>query len=596
METTGLNHTVQDEQFDEIVKNASEEVTSENFSNLSKAELISTLESIIATDSNVTNIKEDVEAIKVAFYKRHKAEVDVERKAFIIAGGNSEEFTPENDGMEVQLKELLNTYRTKRNEATKELEGVLEANYQKKLEIIEQLKELINSEESIGETFTSFKNIQQQWKEVGNVPKTNVNDVWETYHHHTEQFYNFVKINNELRDIDLKKNQEIKTSLCDKAESLVVEPSVLTAFRTLQSLHEQWRECGPVAAVVKDELWERFKNASTIINKRHQEYFEKIKEEQLANLNMKTELCEKVDTIAAAEYSSRNEWEEATKNVMEIQKLWKTIGFAPKKENNSIYERFRTSCNNFFAKKQEYYFSVRSKSDESIVAKTALCEQAEALIESTEWQKTTNELIRLQGEWKKIGHSSKREGEALWKRFRSACDKFFDARTAHQSVVNEEYTQNLAAKEAIIEELKNFQSDNVGEALNSLKEIQGRWSQIGFTPIKDKDRVQGEYRELINNLFAQFKNQNSEIKLERFKEKVSNFKDGGAKHGVSQEKEKLQHKLKQLEGDLILWENNIGFFGRSKNAESLIRDVENKIAKAKEEVKLLKEKIRILNN
>lgn len=594
METTGLNHTVQDEQFDSNVEIMAEDTASVDYSQLSKAELIATLENLVEADE-VATVRDDVEAIKVAFYKKHKVDVDAQRKAFITEGGNSEEFTPESDGLELKLKEILNNYRSKRSEAAKELDIELNNNYQRKLEIIEKLKALINSEESIGDTFATFKELQTKWKEVGNVPKSNVNDVWETYHHCTEQFYDFVKINNELRDLDLKKNFEAKTAICEKAEALVIEPSVLVAFRSLQSLHEQWREIGPVAQSVKEQLWERFKAASTIINKRHQDYFEKIKEEQLANLNMKSELCEKVDAIVASELTSKPQWEEATEKIIELQKLWKTIGFAPKKDNNTIYERFREACNLFFEKKQDFFTQLKEGNNESLQAKKAICIQAEALKDSTEWQKTSNELIRLQAEWKKLGHTPKREGDLLWKRFRAACDTFFEAKNAHHSTIDVEYAENLRQKEGIIEELKNFVSDNASEALNILKEIQRRWSLIGFTPIKEKDRIQKEYKELINNLFASFKHQHSEVKLERFKEKVTNFKES-ARHGVSQERDKLQHKLKQLETDITLWENNIGFFARSKNAQSLIKDVENKIEKAKEEVKLIKEKIKITNS
>lgn len=595
METTGLNHTVQDEQFGINAEIMTENNISVDYSQLSKAELVATLENLIDAEE-VASMKDDVEAIKVAFYKRHKAEVDAKRKAFIADGGNSEEFVNESDSMELRLKELLNNYRSKRNEVAKELDIELNNNYQRKLDIIEKLKTLINSEESIGETFASFKDLQQKWKEVGNVPKSNVNDVWETYHHCTEQFYDFVKINNELRDLDLKKNFEAKTVLCEKAEALVIEPSVLTAFRSLQQLHEQWREIGPVAQNIKEQLWERFKTASTLINKRHQDYFEKIKEEQMANLNMKSELCEKVDAIVTSELATKQLWEEATEKIIELQKLWKSIGFAPKKDNNAIYERFRETCNKFFEKKQDFYTHLKEEGSESVQAKKAICIQAEALKDSTDWQKTTNELIRLQGEWKKLPHSPKRESDALWRRFRSACDSFFEAKSAHHSTIDIEYAENLRQKEAIIEELKNFTSNNAGEALNLLKDIQRRWSLIGFTPIKDKDRVQKEYKEIINNLFASFKHQHSEVKLERFKEKVGHIRDGAPRHGVSQEREKLQHKLKQLETDITLWENNIGFFSRSKNAQSLIKDVENKIEKAKEEARLIKEKIKIINS
>ncbi len=595
METTGLNHTVQDEQFDNEVKTTTQESETlvESYSTLTKEELIERLREMVEAE-NVSTLKDDVEAIKIAFYKQRKMEIEIHRKQFTDEGGNAEEFTPELDGAEVKLKELLATYREKRNEATKELEVVHNNNYQMKLEIIEKLKELINSEEAIGETFTSFRELQGRWREIGNVPKGNVNDMWETYHHYTEQFYDYLKINNELRDIDLKKNFEAKVALCEKAESLIIEPAVINAFRELQQLHDEWREIGPVQQSQKDELWNRFKAASTIINKRHQEYFESLKEEQLANLRMKSELCEKVEAILAQSIVNHSDWEKATNEIIDIQKLWKGIGFAPKKDNNTIYERFRTLCNKFFDAKQEFYSKQKESSGTTIEAKIALCEKAEALQESTDWQATTNELIRLQGEWKQLGFSSRKEGEALWKRFRAACDKFFDARTAHQSTVNEEYVVNLERKRAIIEELKNFSIEQPDEAIAKLKEIQRSWSEIGFIPIKEKNKIQNEYRDLINGLFASFKGQVSDIQLDRYKDKVSKIKDG-ARHGVSQEREKLLYKLKKIEGDITLLENNIGFFSHSKGAESLIKDVELKIEKAREEARVVREKIKILN-
>ena len=594
METTGLDHTVQDEQFDSNVEITTDAKASVDYSLLSKEELLVTLVNLIS-ESEVSSIKDDVESVKIAFYKKHKMEVDAARKAYIIEGGNSEEYVHESDGLELKLKEQLAIYREKRNVATVELEAVLNANYKHKLEIIEKLKALIDSEESIGETFSMFKALQAEWKSVGSIPKNVVNDVWETYHHCTERFYNFVKINNELRDLDLKKNFEIKTEICEKAEALVLEPSVLVAFNSLQVFHDEWREAGPVSASVKDQLWERFKAVSTIINKRHQDYFEKMKETQFANLNMKSELCDKIELTLSSEYTNKLEWEEATVTIIGLQKLWKTIGFAPKKENATIYERFRNLCNLFFEKKQNFFTALKEGNNENIQAKRAICIQAEALKDSTDWQKTSNELIRLQTEWKNLGYGPKRESDLLWKRFRGACDFFFEAKNVHFSTVDLEYVENLVQKEAIITELKNFSSDNSSEALNLLKDIQRRWSLIGYTPIKDKDRVQKEYKDIINTLFASFKSKHTEVKLERFKDKVSHIRNGSSNHAVSSEKEKLQHKLKQLETDINLLENNIGFFAKSKNAQSLIKDVENKIEKAKEEVKMIKEKIKIIN-
>ncbi len=598
METTVLNSAVETELTENVIDVTTEDTTPEvgaDYSTMSKVELIDRLKSVVESD-NISDVKDDVEAIKVAFYKQRKLEVEAQRKAFLVEGGNSEEFTPEVDGLEQQLKDMLNEYRSKRNDVTKELEIIHNNNYQMKLEIIEKLKELISSEESIGETFNEFRTLQNRWKEVGNVPKGSVNDIWETYHHYTEQFYEYVKINNELRDIDLKKNYEAKIALCEKAEALTEETMVIPAFRELQLLHEQWREIGPVMQSEKDAIWNRFKSASTIVNKRHQDYFDGIKEEQLSNLNKKSELCERVEAILNIEITGHNDWEKYTTDIINAQKEWKGIGFAPKKDNNSIYERFRAACNLFFDKKQQFYTSQKEAAGSSIEAKIALCEQAEALQDSTDWNTTANELIRLQGEWKKLGFSSRKEGEALWKRFRAACDKFFDAKAAHRSVVDSEFVDNLKSKEAIIEEVKSFDKTmNTDEAINALKDIQRRWSQIGFIPMKEKNRVNNEFRDIINSLFTLFKNQNSENQLERFKDRVSKFKES-SKGSMSQEREKLLFKLKKIEADITVWENNIGFFSRSKGAEAMIKDVEAKIEKAKADAKFIQDKLRILNN
>ncbi len=597
METTDLNHTAEDQVACEVTvtSTAAEENSAADYSVLSKEELIAQLRSIVEGD-DIANIRDEVEAIKSAFYKQRKNEVDAMRRAYAEGGGNPEEFVADKDDAEQTLKDLINAYRGKRDDEAKELETIQNRNYQIKLEIIEKLKELINSEESIGETFTTFRNLQNQWKEVGNVPKANVNDLWETYHHYTERFYEYVKINNELRDIDLKKNYETKAILSEKAEALIDETNIIVAFRELQSLHDQWREVGPVMQNEKDAIWNRFKVASTIINKRHQDHFEKIRDEQVENLNKKSDLCIRVEGIVAAEYAKHADWEKATADVIELQREWKGIGFAPKKDNNAIYERFRAACNLFFDHKQAYYTKQKESVGNTVGAKVELCEKAEALQENTDWANTTNELIRLQGEWKKLGFSSRKEGEALWKRFRAACDKFFEARTQHQASVDVEYVENLRQKEAIIEELKSFSTDmDADDALNALKEIQKRWSGIGFTPIKDKNRVNSEYREIINKLFAAYKIKNSENQLDRYRDRVSKFRDG-AKGAASQERDKLSVKLKRIEADITVWENNIGFFANSKGAEELIRDVEHKIAKAKEDAKQIIEKLRILND
>ena len=573
---------------------ATEETAGPDLSEKTKPGLIELLRETIQEKPG-TEIRSTVEAIKVAFYKRHKQEMEQLRKRFAENGGNPEEFVYEGDPYEAQLKELLSLYREKRNQETQELEKELQQNYQTKLQIIEEIKELVNKNEIATESFNAFRELQRRWKETGNVPKNQVNDLWNNYHLHVENFYNFIKINNELRDLDLKKNLEAKTELCEQAETLILAPNIVEAFRSLQELHTSWREIGPVALEQKEALWERFRNASSIINKKYQEYFDGIKAEQQANLNLKSELCAKVEAINEKEIAGRKEWEEETKQIIEIQKIWKTIGFAPKKENTKIFERFREACNAFFTRKQQFYADQKESFEQNAQAKAALCEKVEALQDSEEWAKTTNEIIEIQKEWKKIGPLPKKESDQLWNRFRGACDRFFERKNQHFAAVDGQYAENLKTKEAIIEELKAFDENHPEAALNRLKEIQRRWIAAGFVPIKEKKRIEKEYKQIIDDLFAKFKSSAKGIRMERYKDKVSSFKEGG-RHGILQERDKIIGKIRTLENDITLWDNNIGFFADSKNAQSMIRDVQAKIEKAREEIQLLKEKLKIINS
>ena len=361
----------------------------------------------------VQSIRRDVEALKIAFYRIRRAEVEAARRKFVEEGGSEEDFAPAVDGAEVQLKELFKEYRHRRDEFIANLEAEKEKNLQVKLGIIEELKELVNSDETLNHTFNKFRELQQRWKETGIVPQQNVKDLWETYNLHVENFYSFIKINKELRDLDLKKNYEQKIALCEQAEALVLEPSVVEAFHKLQKLHDEWRETGPVANEYKEVLWERFKAASSRINKQHQEHFESLKGEQVKNLELKTELCAATEELAAQPLTTRKEWNRASDRLLEIQKTWKTIGFAPKKDNNRIYERFRTACDKFFEAKRQFYAGVKAEMEHNLQLKTEICEAAESLMNSEEWKKATDELIALQARWKEIGAVSRRHSGSV---------------------------------------------------------------------------------------------------------------------------------------------------------------------------------------
>ena len=571
-----------------------ENASTTDYNGKSKAELLAILADILA-NKPVQTIRRDVEAIKIAFYKTYRAEVERARRAFVEAGGKLEEFVPTPDDAEQRLKELFAEYRTKRNEFIAKLEGEKENNYKIKLQIIEELKELIDSNETLNQTFNTFRDLQQRWKETGPVPQAYVKDLWETYNLHVENFYNFIKINKELRDLDLKKNYETKLQLCEEAEELVLDPSPVNAFHKLQKLHEQWRETGPVANEYKEQLWERFREASTKINKRHQEYFNGIKEEQKHNLELKTELCVKTEELSVAPLSTRKEWNKASEQLIDIQKVWKTIGFAPKKDNTKIYERFRNACDKFFENKRNFYLQIKAEMENNLHLKNDICAAAEALQESEEWKKATDELIALQKRWKEIGPVSRRYSDAIWKRFRSACDKFFERKAAFFASLDQQYEDNLAKKKQLLEELKTFVVENKERGFEALKELQHRWAEIGFVPIKQKEAIQKEYRKAVDAIFAKLRSNEKENRLERFKGKISSIAEGGDRRRLRFERDRLYNKMKQIESDIALLENNIGFFSKSKNAEAMIREVNNKIAKAKEEMATLIEKIEMID-
>lgn len=568
-----------------------------DYSKLSKEELAIRLAELIQ-NKPVNRIRADVESIKINFYKKHKAENELKRKEWVETGGSIEEFQTPEDAVEPQIKELLKQYRDKKSIFNRELEDQKAKNLEVKQAIIEEIKELVNRNESVNQTFQDFRQLQQKWREVGPVPQASLNDLWETYHHHVQNFYDYVKINKELKDLDLKKNLEEKILLCEKAEELLLETSIVNAFKKLQKYHNQWREIGPVPSENRTEIWERFKEVTTTINKKHQEHFEGLREEQKANLEAKKALCESAEELAAKVINSAKEWNKFSKEMIELQKVWKTIGFAPKKDNNKIYERFRAACDTFFNNKREFYHDAREEQTNNLQLKTELCIQAEGLKESSEWKKTTEELINLQKRWKEIGPVPRKHSDEVWKRFRAACDYFFERKSQHFEKVDSKYEDNLKAKEELITEINSFQiTDNVEECLKALKEFQRRWAEIGFVPIKKKDELQNSYREAINKHFESLKIDNSRKNLLKFKTKIDSIQ-GNPKgdNKIRFERDKLFNQLKQLENDIILWENNIGFFAKSKNAEQLIKDVERKIEKARNEMKMIEEKIRLIDS
>ena len=561
------------------------------FDGRSEEEMVSLFAKML-DEEPVQSLRRVVEAVKIAFYKAHRAEVEAQRRAFVEAGGDEAEFVPAADAQELRLKDLFKEYRRRRDEFIASLDAEKEANLKIKLQIIEELKELVNSDETLNHTFTKFRELQQRWKETGLVPQQNVKDLWETYNLHVENFYNFIKINKELRDLDLKKNYEQKLALCEQAEALVLEPSIVEAFHKLQKLHDEWREIGPVANEYKEVLWNRFKEASSRINKQHQEFFENIKQEQLRNLELKSELCVKAEELAQQPLTSRKEWNKASEKLFEIQKVWKTIGFAPKKDNNAIYERFRNACDKFFEAKRTYYAGLKGEMEHNLQLKTELCEAAEALRDSEEWKKTTDELIALQAKWKQTGAVSRRYSDQIWKRFRAACDAFFERKSRHFAAVDDQYGENLRRKEALLEEMAA--ADILAGGFEMIRDFQRRWGEIGFVPIKQKEAIQKRYKEVVDKMFDTLRSSERDRSMDRFKEKVSSLKATGDRR-LRTERDRLYNKVRQLEQDIALLENNIGFFSKSKNAEAMIAEVRAKIERAKQEMQAAIEKVKLID-
>lgn len=568
-----------------------EEVAAEeHIPQLDKEQVLATLAERVGEEPTAA-LKAEVEALKVAFYKLHRADMEARRKAFLEENGAEAEYKPQTDEAEVRFKELYNIYRTKRDEATALSDKEKEDNYQAKLAIIEELKALVDSEEALNTTFAKFHELQARWRSIGQVPQTKVSDLYETYNLHVENFYDYVKINKELRDLDWKRNLEAKTALCEQAEALTEATAIVEAFHKLQKLHEEWREIGPVSIEHKESLWERFKNASTTINRRHQEHFENIKAEQVRNFERKSVLCEEIEKIVAEAPTSHKAWNKASERIQAIQAEWRTIGFAPKKDNNKIYDRFRAACDKFFEVKHLFYSEAKDDMAKNLDIKNSLCERAEAIAERDDWAKATEELLALQAEWKKSGTVARKYADAVWKRFRTACDKFFERKSQFFSSQDNEYSANLSAKQSLLEEM----AQAVVKSFDDIKEFQRRWSEIGFVPIRHKDELQKQYKAALDRLFATIRSADREQQINKFKNKVSSMREAGDKR-LRSEREKLYNRVKQLEQEIQTLENNIGFFAKSKGAEAMIAAVEEKIKRAKQDMTDAIERVKLIDS
>ncbi len=562
--------------------------TAVNYSEKNLSELIGLFEELVQNEERMKMSKE-AEAIKSAFYKRlQKEKADAGLVAVEVAEEAESEEVPAEDSVsenpfaEVErgFKDLYNKYKKERAEYNRQLEKEREENLAKKEAVIADLKALLEKQEDVNATFPEFREIQNRWRAIGPVPATNYRNINETYQLYVEQFYDMVKINRELRDLDFKKNLEVKEQFCEMAEKLAENPNVVEAFRELQKLHEQWKEFGPVAKEFRDQIWDRFKAATAVINKKYQAFFEGMKEQQAENLAKKTVLCEKVEEIAEREVANSNEWNAFSKEIEDIQKEWKTIGFASKKENQKIYDRFRAACDKFYGRKRDFYNEYKDGINANLEKKIALCEAAEALKTSTEWKKATDQFINLQKQWKEIGAVPRKKSEQLWKRFRAACDEFFAERDKNAKPENDFYG-NLKAKQRLIEEIKAYELKGDDSDAAAMQDFQKRWQDIGFVPFKEKDNVAQAYKEALN---AKFPNAG----------RGGNRRGRGGRPTLS-EKDRLIQKYNTLEQDIVTYENNIGFFSLSKNSEPLVKQMQERIAQAKEELKALAEQIRVLN-
>ena len=558
---------------------------------LSKEEILEKLTGLVGAAADAT--RNEVEALKQAYYKIHRSEVDELKKAFLTAGGEEKDFVAPEDETESKIKELLNVYKEKRAAILAEEERVKAANYALKLQLIDQLKALTESQEDFNKLYNDFKDIQQRWKEVKAVPQEHVSELWKNYQIYSEKFYDIIKINNQFRDYDFKKNLEMKTALCETVEKLQTEPDVISAFHQLQKLHQQWREIGPVAKELREDLWSRFKAASTIINKRHQEHFEGLKAKEQENLEAKTAICEQIENIDFPALKSFKDWEEKNKEVIALQDKWKTIGFAPKKSNVKIFERFRAACDVYFNRKSEFYKNIKDEMEKNLELKKVLCEKAEALKDSTDWKSTTEKMIALQKEWKTIGSVARKHSDTVWKRFITACDYFFEQKNKNVSSQKSVEQTNLAAKKALIEKINTIDEADHDEALAALKGYMTEWNTIGHVPFKEKDKIYKEYHEAVDKQFDRLKVDQNDRKMQTFRNSLSDMSNGERGKGkLYGEREKLMRMYERMKNELQTYENNIGFLSiSSKGGGGLLKEMERKIDKLKDEMALIIKKI-----
>lgn len=558
-----------------------------------KQEVVERLKEIAASDE--APVKDEIDLLKTVFYKLHIAEREARLKEYIDGGGNPETYQVVPDQDEETFKAQMAVIREKRAQIMQQQEAEKQANLEKKLEIIEKIKAMATSPDEAGKSYNEFKELQQQWKDIKNVPADKANELWRNYQLYVEQFYDLLKLNSEAREYDFKKNLEMKTKLCEAAEKLADEEDVISAFHQLQELYQQYREIGPVAKELREEVWARFKAASTVINKRHQQHFEDLRAKEEENLARKTALCEKVEELGKAENKGAADWEKRSKEIIDIQNEWKTIGFAPQKMNVKIFERFRAACDNFFGRKAEYFKALKVTFSENIEKKKALVEKAQALADSTDWKATSDKLIALQKEWKTVGMVPKKLGDQLWQEFLGACNKFFEARNAAGAGQRNEEHANLEKKKGIIEQLKAL-AENAAEATKEkVQALTEEYNKVGHVPYKEKDKLYEAYHEVLDRIYKELNISTKRRRLNDFKANIKNVAKRG-EEALDNERGRLARRFEQLKQEIQTYENNLGFLNASsKKGNSLIDEMNRKVQHLRDDLELVRQKIKAID-
>ena len=601
-EELGKDTTLNTEPANEVVAEAAPEVIAteeieasepmSEYSSMSKAELVAALEALV--EKPVEEIKREENAIKMAFYQIRKEELDKEKEAFLAKGNEEAAFAPREDEDEVKLKELLNQIKEKRAAHNAAIEEARAKNLEAKQAIIDEIRAISGDADNVNKHYNKVQELRHQFQQIGEVPAANATEIWKTYQAAVESFYDMLKLNKELRDYDFKKNLEQKEQLCEEAEKLSEEENVLEAFRSLQALHDKWREIGPVAKEMRETLWARFKEASAAVNKRHQAFFEQRKKREKENEDAKTSLCEKLEAIIAEDHATYAAWDEATKQIIALQEDWKKLGFAARKVNAALFTRFRAKCDEFFSEKAAFFKKMKEEMAANLEKKVALCEKAEALKDSQDWKKTTEALVALQKEWKTVGPVVKKQSDAVWKRFVSACDYFFEQKAKLTVNVRQEERNNLKQKKAVIAAI-NEQLANADEkeAVKNIRELMKQWQGIGHVPFKEKDKVYAEYKKAVDAAYDKLDMKESRANIANFENALNNMSDTDKMY---RERERLVRTYEQSVNELKTFENNLGFFNaQSKSGSSMLKEMERRIAKIKEDIAVLEKKIKLID-